>query len=184
MTVEMLEIVDENDNVIGTAPRSEIHAKGLLHREVNVMFITPKGDLIFQRRSKTKDVYPDLLDAAAGGHVDTGHSYDHTAFKETQEETGLTIQPEELHFITKLRVDEPDTVKNVRNCAFRAIYGYVFDGSLDELKVETNQAEGFEAYPVSNMFAMSKDLATQFAPRYVDKEAYDSVYQKLLTLVN
>ena len=47
MSEKMLEIVDENDQVIGIQSRKEIHEKGLLHREIHVLFITPEKDIIF-----------------------------------------------------------------------------------------------------------------------------------------
>ncbi len=47
---EPLEIVDEQDQVIGTAERSDIHAQGLLHREVHV-FVTDGTRIALQRRS-------------------------------------------------------------------------------------------------------------------------------------
>ena len=33
---ELLDVVDENDNIIGRDKRAVIHSKGLLHREVHV----------------------------------------------------------------------------------------------------------------------------------------------------
>lgn len=64
---QMLEIIDENDNVIGLETREKIHKEGLLHREIHVWFFTPRGEIIFQHRVKDKDIYPDLLDATVGG---------------------------------------------------------------------------------------------------------------------
>ena len=66
-SVEMLEVVNEQDIVIGLESRSMIHQKGLLHREIHIWFITPEGEIIFQHRAKTKDTYPDKLDATVGG---------------------------------------------------------------------------------------------------------------------
>ena len=43
---EMLEVVDENDIVIGIEPRARIHAEGLLHREIHLWLFTPVGDVI------------------------------------------------------------------------------------------------------------------------------------------
>ena len=68
----VLEIVDESDAVIGVRSREEIHTLGLRHREVHVWLVTPDNDIIFQRRSATKDTFPNQLDASAGGHVHDG----------------------------------------------------------------------------------------------------------------
>jgi hypothetical protein len=40
---ELIDIVDENDKVIGQAMKSEAHAKGLLHRQLMLGYIILKG---------------------------------------------------------------------------------------------------------------------------------------------
>jgi isopentenyldiphosphate isomerase len=183
MTIEMLDVVDENDNVVGTAPRTEIHQKGLLHREINVVFITPTGDLIFQRRSKTKDTYPDMLDATAGGHVEIGDSYDETAVKEIKEETGLDVSADDLVLFGIVRSDAVDEVTNMRNNCHRAIYGYVYTGELKDLIIEDNAAQGFETYAAGNMFTMSDNLKAQFVGRWVDAAESKNLYDQLIQLI-
>ena len=74
-----LNIIDEQENIIGEETRENIHNQGLLHREVHVWFYTPKGEIIFQHREKDKDTYPDLLDATVGGHVEISLDYENTA---------------------------------------------------------------------------------------------------------
>jgi isopentenyldiphosphate isomerase len=181
MTIEMLEIVDENDHVIGTAPRKDIHANGLLHREINVLFVTPSGEAIFQRRSKTKDICPGLLDAAAAGHVEIGDSYEVTALKEAAEETGLSINADNLVFIKKEYCEIKE--KTLLNKCFRSIYGYVFTGSIDDMQIEEGAADGFEAYPIKDLLNMPANMNEQFISRFVDPTRSQDVYEKLLDMV-
>ncbi len=93
---EILEIVDENDTVIGTATREEIHRFGYLHRSVHVFVFDHKGRLFVQRRSATKDRHPLKLDSSAAGHVDPGESYFDAAKRELFEELGITDGIEHL----------------------------------------------------------------------------------------
>lgn len=130
MSEEMLEIVDENDNVIGIASRREIHEKGLLHREVHVLFITPTGDLIFQKRSMTKDTNPGCLTVAVGGHVGVGDSYALTAQRETKEETGLDIQLSDLIPIEKKLIHTFNRDTSIPHNSYRMVYGHIFDGGV------------------------------------------------------
>ena len=87
--LEMLEVIDENDNVVGLENRAKIHQDGLLHREIHIWFLTPKSEIVFQHRAKNKDTYPDKLDATVGGHVGPKMSYEETVVKECKEETGI-----------------------------------------------------------------------------------------------
>ncbi len=93
---EILEIVDENDNVIGTATRAEIHRKGLIHRAVHIFVFNSAGEIYVQRRSATKDKFPGVLDSSAAGHVDPGESYERAAVRELQEELGITAPVERV----------------------------------------------------------------------------------------
>lgn len=86
---EILDVVDQADNVIGQATRFRIHAEGLKHRAVHVLVFDPKGRLYIQRRSHSKDRFPNRLDSSAAGHVDSGESYLDAANRELREELGI-----------------------------------------------------------------------------------------------
>ena len=161
---ELLNIVDNDDKIIGERTRTEIHQKGLLHREIHVYFITPNQELIFQHRAKDKDTYPDLLDATVGGHVEIGHSYEETAVKELEEETGLKINISELIFINKTKRRSEDKITGKINNAFRESYVFLFKGNLDDLKIETGKALGFEIYSVEKLFSLSDVDHQKFIP--------------------
>jgi isopentenyldiphosphate isomerase len=90
MTEDIFDIVNERDEVIGRAPRSEVHARGLLHRAVHVLVFNARGELFLQKRSKTKDREPGRWGAACSGHVDSGEDYDTAVMRELGEELGWT----------------------------------------------------------------------------------------------
>lgn len=93
---EILEIVDSNDKVIGTATRAEIHRQGFLHRAVHLFVFNPAGQMYIQRRSRSKDRHPGKLDSSAAGHVDPGETYEETAIRELQEELGIKAEVKEI----------------------------------------------------------------------------------------
>jgi isopentenyldiphosphate isomerase len=88
MTEDIFDIVNERDEVIGRAPRSEVHARGLLHRAVHVLVFNARGETFLQKRSLLKDRQPGLWGAAASGHVDSGEVYDVAVLRELGEELG------------------------------------------------------------------------------------------------
>jgi isopentenyldiphosphate isomerase len=95
---EIFDIVNERDEVIGSAPRSEVHARGLLHRAVHVLVFNARGEIFLQKRSMKKDRQPGMWDSSASGHVDSGEDYDACAVRELREEIGLSLAqtPERL----------------------------------------------------------------------------------------
>ncbi|HEV2329116.1 MAG TPA: NUDIX domain-containing protein [Verrucomicrobiae bacterium] len=98
MTEDIFDIVNERDEVIGRAPRSEVHARGLLHRAVHVLVFNSRGEIFLQKRSVKKDRQPGVWDSSCSGHVDSGEDYDQTAVRELGEEIGLKLNapPERL----------------------------------------------------------------------------------------
>jgi isopentenyldiphosphate isomerase len=158
----MLEVIDENDNVIGLENRTKVHKEGLLHREIHVWFITPKEEIVFQHRAKDKDTYPDKLDATVGGHVEPNDSYEYTAIKECKEETGIDIDPSKLLFLTKMRKKSFDEVTKLINNTIRSQYAYLYEGPISDLQVEEGKAEGFEAWKIDDLANLSESDKNKF----------------------
>lgn len=88
---EIFDVVNERDEVIGRAPRKEVHAHGLLHRAVHVLVFNARGELFLQKRSMTKDTAKGKWDSSASGHLDSGEAYDECAVREVREEIGLKL---------------------------------------------------------------------------------------------
>ena len=86
---EPFDIVDASDRVIGSAPRSEIHARGLLHRAVHLWLHDPAGRILLQRRSLSKDREPGKWTSSVSGHVNAGEEYDDAMHREIPEEIGV-----------------------------------------------------------------------------------------------
>ena len=61
---ELLDIVDDNDDVIGQELRSIIHQRGLQHRGVHVFLFTGDGKLLVQKRSKDRAASPSAWDCS------------------------------------------------------------------------------------------------------------------------
>ncbi|MEU0246260.1 NUDIX domain-containing protein [Streptomyces sp. NPDC006235] len=90
---EILDIVDENDRVIGQSPRGEAYARGLRHRCVFIQARDAEGRIFVHRRTPTKLVFPSLYDMFVGGVVGAGEAYDTAALREAEEELGVTGLP-------------------------------------------------------------------------------------------
>ena len=96
MPEEIFDVVDADDNVIGQATRSEVHARNLLHRAANVFVFNTNGQLLLQKRSATKDQFPLCYTSSASGHLDAGETYEQAAVRELEEELGLKCPLEYL----------------------------------------------------------------------------------------
>lgn len=90
LSQELLDVVDENDRVIGARTRGEIHARGLMHRATHILVFNSQGELFLQKRSMSKDENPGLWDTSAAGHVNSGEDYLTCAVRELDEELGIS----------------------------------------------------------------------------------------------
>ena len=98
MAEEIYDVVNDCDEVIGRASRSEVHVRGLLHRAAHVLVFDTRGEVFLQKRSMSKDRQPGVWDSSASGHLDSGETYDVCAVREVREELGVTLArpPEHL----------------------------------------------------------------------------------------
>ena len=94
----MRDIVNEQDEVIGTATKEEIEAKRLIDRVCFIMLVNGKGELLLHQRSANKRAYPLYWSGAAAGHLASGETYEQAATREMKEEIG--VQPD-LQFVGK-----------------------------------------------------------------------------------
>jgi 8-oxo-dGTP pyrophosphatase MutT (NUDIX family) len=95
--LERVCIVDERNRVVGQVARQVMRRRRLLHRATYVLVFNSQGQLHVQERTPTKDVYPGRLDAATGGVVLAGESYEEGAERELAEELGIRGVPLTAH---------------------------------------------------------------------------------------
>ena len=86
---ELVDVVDDDDRVVGTVTRAEMRAGRLMHRAVFIAVVHPDGRLLVHRRSEAKDIWPGWWDLAVGGVVAAGEAYDSAARRELAEEVGV-----------------------------------------------------------------------------------------------
>jgi isopentenyldiphosphate isomerase len=91
MTIEILDLVDETDNVIGQISRDDAWATQARVRVVNAFVVNARGQLWIPRRTTDKKMFPNCLDMGVGGHVQSGESYLAAFRRETQEELNVDL---------------------------------------------------------------------------------------------
>ena len=130
---EILDIVDENDRVIGQRPRKECNSNpDLTHRSIFILLYNSKGEILWQKRSPTKDINPGYWVTSVSGHVDSGESYQETAHREIKEELGIDV---ELEFLGKFLFRYPNENE------FSAIFRGHSDGPFKLHPVEVSEVK-------------------------------------------
>lgn len=97
--IEYLDLVDDNDNVIGKEDRNIIYQKGLKnYRTVNILIINSEDKVLVQKRTSDRRVFPSRYDFSAAGHLNAGEDYLEAAQRELKEELGIDCTLKELMY--------------------------------------------------------------------------------------
>lgn len=155
---ELVDVIDDNDQVVGVVTRAEMRSGRLRHRTAFVLVVSSDGRVLVHRRSDAKDVWPGRWDLAAGGVLASGESYLDGAVRELAEELGITgvsvvalVPPGHGRF-------ESDEVAEVA-----AIYQVTWDGPVEFTDGEVAEARWVTPAELATMVAQES-----FVPDSVD----------------
>ena len=88
---EILILVDDNDNEIGTDTRENCHSgRGKRHRAYTA-FIFHDGKMLLQQRSKKKLLWPGAWDVSFTSHVYPGETYQQAARRRARQELDAEV---------------------------------------------------------------------------------------------
>lgn len=141
---EILEVVDENNNVIGQASRGECYEKGLLHRAVDIFIYNSKGEVFLHKRSQKKIKYPGYWDLSCSEHVKPGESFEEAAKRGLQEELGVEMRLEVVIPIRHVNLNYKNYFDNELVVVFKGIY----EG---EMKYDPNEVETGKYFNVEKL---------------------------------
>lgn len=106
---ELLDLVNKNDEIIGTIWRSEynrLESEDLGYiRAVEMFIVNDKKELWIPKRTAHKKIAPNGLDFSVGGHVSSGESYLEAILKEIREELNISLSESDLEFIETIGPD-------------------------------------------------------------------------------
>jgi isopentenyldiphosphate isomerase len=109
-TDELLDLVNDKDEIIGTIWRSEykklVDEKLGYIRAVELFLVNDKDEFWIPKRTADKRIAPNGFDYSAAGHVSSGETYIEAVLKETEEEIALKLSIEDLEHIGKVGPDE------------------------------------------------------------------------------
>lgn len=97
---EYIDVLNEKGDYTGrTETREKCHKEGLWHKAVVVFILNNKKQVLLQRRSPSKKLWPNLWDITAGGHVLAGEFGFQAIIRECKEELGIALEPKDITFL-------------------------------------------------------------------------------------
>jgi len=132
---ESLIEVDSDNKVIGPIPRGIAHkSPEKYYRTIFIIVKDEKDKVLLQKRSSSKDLYPNCWDLSVGGHVNYGETYTEAAIKELREELGIVTNVKGLRFIGEVLVRLPSSNE------FFHVFEYELK-SVDEITLNADEVD-------------------------------------------
>ena len=147
---ELLDLVNDKDEVIGTVNRSVAHKNpSLRHRGTALLLFNSKRQVLFAQRSLKKTTDPGLWTVASSGHVKAGQDPIEAVKEEAYEELGVKVDPV---FVRK-HWQEYETETMIYYICYS-----IYDGK--ELKIEKQEIESIQWLDLDNLDEEMKKLKT------------------------
>jgi len=155
---EKLILVDKYDNVVGYKSKSECHENdGILHRAFSIFIFNDKNQLVLQKRSSQKQLWPLYWSNSCCSHPRKGEDYETAVHRRLKEELGIDT---DLNYLYKFVYQVPfkDIGSEHELCS-------VYIGrSNDQIVVNKNEIAEWRFVDLTAMESEMKEYPEKFTP--------------------
>ena len=115
-------LVDENNNEIGTEEKIEAHKKGLLHRAFSVFIANNENKILIHQRAKVKYHFGGLWSNSCCSHPKPDEAIEDAARRRVNEELGMSIDKLKKAFTEtyKFKCEKSGLIEHEYNQIFTA----------------------------------------------------------------
>jgi len=157
----LVDIVNEDDIVIGKDTKENKFSKELISRNV-VAFLKDKNNkYIIVKRSPKKKSYPNLLDLAACGHVRLGESYKEAIAREIKEELGVSVP--DLKLLKKVYHE------HIENGKYLRYFTSIFTGTCKDKIILSDELIDYKLFDIKSLKVNVESNPKQFTPFFIDE---------------
>lgn len=166
---ELIDVINEQNVVVGTTGKLVAHKDGLLHRIVIAELVNSRGQYCFVKQASDRQD-PDQFVSPIGGHVTVGENIEGALIRECQEEVGFT--PKSYKFIGST-IYNRQVIGRHENHLF-----LVYEIQADESPVLNHESVEFRWFSPKEIKATLKSHPGLFgaAWHHVFKNLYPNLY--------
>ncbi len=162
---ELWQAYDEQGEAIAGQSITKLQARqGALHGTAHLWIWRTQGknrEILLQTRAHNKRTWPDHFDISAAGHIDFGETPLQAVIRETSEELGLAINPQQLRLLFVYRQLLQDASSGTIENEFQWVYCLRLER---ELKIALHDGE-VDAVAWTTLPAMRALISRQTLPK-------------------
>ena len=135
---EKFDVLNELGEFTGEiASREECHKKGLWNRAVYAFIIDDNKNVLLQKRSSQKKLWPNLSDVTVGGHVESGEFGRQALIREVKEELGIEIGDNDIKYLVgSTSINEQG---NIINKHYNECYLITKNIDISDIKIQKEE---------------------------------------------
>lgn len=176
--MEYLDILNNEGQKTGESkPRKEVHSKGYWHKGVHIWIINSRKELLVQRRSANKDVYPNKLYISVAGHPISGEEETESIKREFEEEIGIELDTKKLEYLFTFSQEVIENEGKFLDNQFYDVYLIEMDLDISKLKLQED-----EVSEVKNIYY--KDFEQMINNKDTDIVNYPEEWKRLFEILH
>lgn len=147
---EFCDVLNELGQFTGkVASIDDCHKSGYWHRAVYAFIIDNDFNILLQKRSKYKKLWPNKWDVTVGGHVNTGEFGRQALIRECKEELGIEITDNDIKYIvgTTSKYNQNGYINN----HYDECYLILKKIDINQLTLKSDEVEDIKYFPCNEV---------------------------------
>ena len=138
--IEKFDVLTETGEYTGRIEaRDDCHKYGFWHKAVALFIINSKNQVLLQKRSPNKKLWPNLWDISAGGHVLAGEFGEQALIREVKEELGIEVKENEIRYLASST--STNLKGNIINNHFGECFIITKQIDIEQIKLQKDEVE-------------------------------------------
>jgi isopentenyldiphosphate isomerase len=160
--VESFSIVNKQDeHLFVIFGKENLHTNGGYHRAIHILVEVFGGNFLLQKKSKSTE-NGGKWSSAVSGHVLYNESYEEAAVREIKEELGLSISPEDLKRIAKIK----PSIYNGNE--FVVVFSYLMDPKKEILELDPKEVDEVVVSKLNDVIEDAENHMDEYSPAFIE----------------